>query len=200
MKRRKSHVLAGLVAAILLSTGISFAALPRAYLGLATVGADAGYHGWFDQVQGRQTAWWGVNGAVVEGRLILNSGFGFGFRVVDTAVGLLVNDSSKLRPFATTYTEFAPSILWVLHDNDRGFGFLELQVMPYVYGASGAALDYAYVPFAPWPLEAHVRLGATVYSWTYYWPPVEQMGYQLSAGVRLGLGWWFMQRVHPFRI
>ena len=128
---------------------------------------------------------------------------GFGMRMID-ATGVFLPDENWETQFCfATRVEFAPSILWVAHHNSHGFGYLELQLMPYAglslvsndY-SSGAALDYAYVPWAPVPIEAHVRLAGTVYSWN----PVGQIGYQASAGIRIGFGWWFMQCDRPFRI
>jgi hypothetical protein len=194
MKGRRSHVMAGLLAAILMSTGIASAALPRAYFGLASVGAAAGYHGWWNTAQAR-TAWWDINGAAVEARWVLNNGLGFGLRVVDGA-GVSMDSILQFRPHISTYAALAPSVLWVAHHSGHGFGFLELQVMPYVIGASGAALDYVYVPFAPWPIELRARAAATRFSWD----PDGQIGYQLAAGFRVGLGWWIMQPERPFQM
>jgi hypothetical protein len=159
-----SRVFAGLTLTAFLSAGIASAALPRAYFGLASVGAAAGYHGWKDTVQGRRTAWWDVNGAVVEGRWILNSGLGFGLHVVDVTGVLRPDDYSGMQLLLNTFTELAPSVLWVAHHNDHGFGYLELQVMPWADSAYGASLDYGYVPFAPWPIELRARAAATGFS------------------------------------
>jgi len=200
MKRQSSNLRAGLVASVLLSTGIAWATLPRAYFGLASVGAAGGYHGWRDTVQGRQTEWWDVNGAAVEARWVLNNGLGFGLRVMDITcvvqTGVSMEEWSDLQPRINTYVEIAPSVLWVAHHSSHGFGYLELQLMPYADGASGASLDYAYVPWAPVPIELRARAAVTRFSWD----PDGQIGYNLAAGFRIGLGWWLMQRERLFRM
>jgi hypothetical protein len=197
----------GLFAAILLTT-TAFAVIPRGYVGLASVGAAGGYHGWrLEPVRGTGNAWWNVNGAGLEGRLILDNGLGFGMRMIDGAGVILQDEDWELQFFRTTYAEFSPSILWVVHHDHHGFGFIELQLMPYIrqsllYNtgyASGAALDYAYVPWAPVPIETHVRLAGTVFDWNPVTSPI-QIGYQASAGIRIGLGWWFMPRPTVFRL
>jgi hypothetical protein len=158
-------------------------------------------------VKGTQYAWWNANGAALEARWILDNGLGFGFRALDIAGVLLPDANGGLQPYRATYTELAPSILWVAHHDHHGFGFLELQLMPWarlsllsdVGYSSGAALDYAYVPWAPVPIEAHVRLAGTVFDWNPVSSPI-QIGYQASAGIRIGFGWWFMQYDRPFRM
>lgn len=196
----------GLLAAILLSTA-AFATMPQAYVGLATVGAAGGYHGWRQEpVRGTQNVWWNVNGATLEGRWILDNGLGFGMRMIDGAATFMWDENYETQSYLLTWAEFAPSILWVAHHDQHGFGFLELQLMPYarlslvsdVY-STGAALDYAYVPWAPVPIEAHVRLAGTVFDWNPVTSPI-QVGYQASAGIRIGFGWWFMQRPTALRI
>lgn len=190
---RKFCIRAGLVLAVLVSIGSAWDKVPRAYLGLGTVGAAGGYHGWRDTVNGQRMMWWDANAAALEARFVLNSGLGFGFRLIDGSGVLMYDDHDSLRPYFSNYVEFAPSVLWVAPRNTHGFGFFELILMPYADRASGLALDYAYVPFAPLPIEAHARLAGTVYDWDPGDHPV-QVGYQASLGVRIGLGWWLLRR------
>jgi hypothetical protein len=191
-----SRLFAGLTVTVFLSTGIAWAKLPRAYFGLASVGAAGGYHGWTDTAQGLKTAWWDVNGAAIEARWILNSGLGFGLRVMDVTGVVQSYDWTDPQPRISSYVEIAPSILWVAHHSDHGFGYIELQLMPWADGASGASLDYGYVPWAPVPIELRARAAATRFSWE----PDGQIGYNLAAGFRIGLGWWLIQKERPLKM
>jgi hypothetical protein len=165
--------------------------LPRAYVGLLSTGAATGYHGWTHTTHpGPSFAAWDVNLSAIEGLYFPTPRFGLGVRLVDLT---LCPEDSFLS--ANMFAMAMPMIGWVTNSGARGFGYLNFEIMPYMPDNTGEsqmissafALDYSYVPFAPWPLEARARAGAMVFSWT----GERQIGYQLAVGIRVGLGYWF---------
>ena len=167
-------------------------ALPRAYVGLASVGVALGYHGLSGGVYGNPLMWLGFEGSVVEGTYFLMPRLG---------VGLVAGDLTVNQDFTNGVTWFntsfilAPTISYLTNSDARSFGYATLKLMPYTPGSQpgGASigLDWGYVPFAPWPLEGHAGLEATLSSWT---GSDRQILYHANAGVRVGLGYWLMRR------
>jgi hypothetical protein len=176
----------------LLAGSVAFAATPRAYVSLAAVGAGAGYHAWNRASGAPGAAGFDIGVQFLEGTWFLSPRLGLGFRVYEVAGSAAGRDST--RPYLLNAT-WLPTVSWVLNRDARGFGYLNLAAMPYLHDAasdtavSALALDYGYVPFAPWPLEGRVRLTASVLDWSS-----RSAAWQLSAGVRAGLSWWFLLR------
>lgn len=172
-------------------------AQPKSYVELASVGFALGYHGWTPDVFGQPIRWLGLEGSAVEGSYFVTPRLGLGLVVADATVNLdsSYRTSGLRSPWFNTYFILAPVILYVTNSSARSFGYASLKLMPYTPSSSmnGAALglDWAYVPFAPWPLEARAGLEATLDSWT---GTGRQVGYHVSVGVRASLGWWFMRR------
>jgi hypothetical protein len=83
----------------------------------------------------------------------------------------------------------SPTVTWITNASSHSFGYLDLQVTPYFPGISALAVDYGFVPFPPWPIEARVRAASTI-----FWQPPRQTAYELTAGIRVGLGYWVMRR------
>jgi len=183
----------------LLATSVVFAAAPRAYVSLASVSAGVGYHALeTTRHEGTQTSWYAVGLQLLEGSWFLNPRFGIGLRVIDFAVSPISDRSDPfypMRPFVAAV--LLPTACCVLHRDARGFGYLDLGLMPLMpFGllaltgdvSSALTLDYGYVPLPPWPLEGRIRLAAQVFTWSG-----PHVAWQLSAGIRAGLSWWFMR-------
>jgi hypothetical protein len=175
-------------------SGADFAAFPRAYVGLASAGIAAGYHGWTNGSRGDSFAWWDANGSLIEGSYFVTQRFGLGLRVLDGAICPV--DTSL---YTVMFSTFAPTFSLVTNSGSRAFGYLSLEVMPYMPDSnvvsSAIALDYGLVPFAPWPIEGRVRVAAMVFNWK-----IGELAYYASAGVRVGLGYWFMRKPSQVRM
>jgi hypothetical protein len=187
----------------LVTVSVALAAVPRAYVSLASISGGVGYHGWTMRNRGPRAAWLDAGLQAVEGAWFLNPHLGLGLRVLDVALSPVTRDSAEftfLSTYATMFATFEPTLFWVLHHGAGGFGYLNLALMPYMpdnsgqtpVASSGFALDYGYVPLAHRPVEARIRAAAMVFNWSG-----NEMAWQVSAGVRAGLGWWFMQREGP---
>lgn len=183
----------------LLAASVAFAAAPRAYVSLASISGGVGYHGWTMTNRGPSAAWFDVGLQAIEGAWFLSPRLGLGLRVLDVAMSPVTSDSEGrtfLSTYATMFAFLQPTVSWVLHQGAGGFGYLNLALMPYAPDNSGQtpivssalALDYGYVPFAHRPLEARVRAAAMVFNWAK-----PEAAWQLSAGIRASLGWWFMR-------
>jgi hypothetical protein len=175
-----------------------FPVSPRAYVGLASLGAGGGFHSWTLIPDTDSMSFWDVNASLIEGMYFLSSGFGFGLRALDVTV---CPKDTELHAVAVLLA--APMVSLVTNRGPYGFGYLSLAVMPYIpdmggiedVASSAASLDYAYVPVSPWPVEARARIGAMVLSWSDL-----TFAYHASVGVRVGLGYWFMDRPSEIRL
>jgi len=192
--KRLAPVLFG---ALFLLAGPASAVLPRAYVGLASVSAGIGYHGWTVTTRGTEVAWFDAGLQAIEGTWFLNRRLGLGLRVFDGALCPVIGDSMA---YPVMFGFVMPKVSWVLNHDAKRFGYLDLALMPYMPDDSGqtqvvssaVALDYGYVPFAPWPLEGRVRVATMVFNWAK-----PEVAWQLSAGIRAGLGWWFTKPWGP---
>jgi hypothetical protein len=182
---------------VLLMISVVSAATPRAYVGLVSFGAGVGYHHWSRQTKGTGTGWLGVGAQFLEGTWFFNPRLGLGLRACDVTTCEVIGDTAP-----HTVLEAWPlvTVSWVLNPSPRRFGFLCFGLEPYLPNGdaesdgtrtfgSAVALDYCYVPLPPWPLEGRVRLAANVFKWS-----PREIGFQVSAGIKAGLGWWFMKK------
>lgn len=187
-----------LLVALSLLAGTASGVLPRAYVGLASISGGIGYHGWTVETRSAEVAWFDAGLQVIEGTWFLNRRLGLGLRVFDGALSPVIGDT--LGPYAVMFATFMPKVSWVLNHDAKRFGYLDLALMPYMPDNSGqtqivssaVALDYGYVPLPPWPLEYRGRLSAMVFNWAK-----PEVAWQLSAGIRVGLGWWFTKPWGP---
>jgi hypothetical protein len=179
----------------LLATSVVFAAAPRAYVGLASAGVGFGYHSYTTRADGTRTSWIGAGIQVLEGTWFLTRRLGLGFRLFDFNVTPYIGSSGG---FYAIVAGFMPTVSWVANQGRRGFGHLDLAVMPYwsargPWGGrafiSAAALDYGYVPLPPWPLEGRIRATTMILNGSG-----REMAWQISAGIKVGLSWWFIRR------
>lgn len=166
-------------------------AQPKAYVELASVGFGLGYHNWTPAQTDNPALWLGLEGSAVQGSYFLTPHFGLGLVVADVTVN---PDFTYGKLWPNTYFILAPLVSYVTNASARSFAYATLKLMPYTPGSgpngSSVGLDWSYVPFAPWPLEGHAGLEATISSWTADY----QVGYHVNVGVRAGLGRWFMRR------
>ena len=182
---------------VLLALSVVSASEPRAYVSLFSFGAGVGYHHWNRLTQGTGTNWFGVNGQFLEGTWFLTPRFGLGLRAGEGGSSPVIGDTAG--PYTIMEAWPLATASWVLNQDQRGFGYLSLGLMPWLPGdadsngvrsfSSAVTLDYGYVPFPPWPLEGRVRLAANVFKWS-----TREYAWQASVGIRAGLGWWFLRR------
>jgi hypothetical protein len=184
--------------AVFLSASVVLAAGPRAYLSISSAYVAGGYHTLIPDSGRSQFAWLSAGTQGPEGILYLTPRLGVGLRLYDVGLTPYIGSTGG---FSSMVAVFTPVVSWIAHQGKMNFGYLNLAVMPYWSGrafmggrftASAVALDYSYVPWAPWPLESRVRLSALSLTGAEH-----QVIVQLSAGVRAGLGWWFMRREGP---
>jgi hypothetical protein len=188
----------------LLATSLVFAATPKAYVGVVSFGAGFGYHHWNRQTEGTGTSWLGFGAQFLEGTWFLNQRLGLGLRAAEGGGSPVIGDTAGPYTIMEAWPMLTASC--VLNQDKRGFGYLVLGLMPWLPAgstdssgirsfSSAVTLDYGYVPFPPWPLEGRLRIATDVFNWS-----TREFAWQASAGIRAGLGWWFMRREGPQRI
>jgi len=175
----------------LLTTSVVLAAVPRAYVSLASVNAGIGYQAYSSRRDGTHPAWFGVGLQAIEGTWFVTERLGLGFRLLDIAYS---PPWPSVLPLM--FALCAPTVSWVIDRGAPGIDYWCLAVMPVMpyqelsgsdrMLASSVALDYGYVPQPPWPLEGRMRLSVSVLDWSR-----RMVSWQASAGFRAGLGWWF---------
>jgi hypothetical protein len=173
--------------------------LPRAYFGLGSVGFSLGYHfyhsdvsysGWFgSRSPFTSTRVWAYRATVLDLAYFLNSRWGFGLTILD----MTLDPQPVVTNFLFDFYAFSggilvPNVRYVVSAGPKSFHAVSLQVMPYLARASSIAVDYSWVPLAPWPIEGRARIGVFK-DWG-----IGDIGCQLSAGVQIGLGCWFMRK------